>query len=32
MQRASLYRQSVESQLGAKGAVDEITNAQAVEA
>lgn len=32
MQRASLYRQSVESQLAVKGAVDEITNAQAVEA
>lgn len=32
MQRASLYRQSVESQLNVKGAVDEITNAQAVEA
>lgn len=32
MQRATLYRQSVESQLGAKGAVDEIANAQAVEA
>lgn len=32
MQRATLYRQSVESQLAIKGAVDEITNAQAVEA
>ena len=32
MQRASLYRQSVEAQLGIKGATDEITNAQAVEA